>query len=301
MDTSYSHALQAEGKDTAQPGLLLRSVHSLYFDQFRRWFGIMAPTSLLSGATLMLANQKIKAINASLHRGDILHQFDWIAVMGAVRYGSFFLSWLLGCFALAAIATAVNEFGRDVEAAAWRYDAYERAREHFGALISLTFITFVAFFFGMMAFGFVELTAYRIVHWPHFSKYNYPIVLVGTVIVASVVSWLSVAIPLSIKGDVRVKAALMKSVELSNGYEGALFLLVVESVAGSMLVWYAVVHGLPLFLPRDLLFTAWYSYLLNAAGVLAGAAIDAPLFLGLSLLADPERFNGSLLRREAAT
>ena len=55
--------------------------------------------------------------------------------------------------------------------------------------------------------------------------------------------------PLIVRGDTNIRTALERSVELSNGYEGALFLLVIESVAGSLMAWYIVVHGLLWVLP----------------------------------------------------
>jgi hypothetical protein len=300
VETNYSHVLQAD-VGTPQPGVLLRNVHTIYHRQFGRWFGIMAPTSLLAGLVLVLADQRIKAINSIIPRGEVLFHKGDIAVMGAVRYGSFFFSWFLGCFALAAIATAVNDLDRGDEAESWERDSYQRAREHFGAIIASALMTFSAFLLGMFAMGFLELAAYRIVGWSHFSKYNYPVTVIGMVVVATFVSWLGASIPLILKGNTRVRATLRKSVELSNGYEGALFLLVVESVAGSMIVWYTVVHGLPLFLPRHLIYAAWYGWLLNAVGVLAASTIDAPLFIGLSLLADPERLNTSSLAASEPT
>lgn len=295
METNYSHALQSEIGRAPQPGVLLRKVHSIYHAQFGRWFGIMAPTSLLAGLVLVLADQQIRAINRSIPRGEVLFHKGDLFVMGAVRYGSLFLSWSLGCFALAAIATAVNDLDRGDEVEGWKRDSYQRAREHLGGLIASALITFSAFLLGAFAMGFIELAAYRIVRWSHFSKYNYPVTVISMVLIATLVSWLGASIPLILKGNTPVGAALKKSVELSKGYEGALFLLVAESVAGSMIVWYAVVHSLPLFLPQHLIHTAWYGWLLNAIGVLAASTIDAPLFIGLSLLADPERLNASPL------
>lgn len=57
MEQNNSHELQVEAKPTPQPSLLLRSVHKIYHQQFRRWFGIMAPTSLLAAIILVLADQ----------------------------------------------------------------------------------------------------------------------------------------------------------------------------------------------------------------------------------------------------
>jgi hypothetical protein len=58
--------------------------------------------------------------------------------------------------------------------------------------------------------------------------------------------------PLIVAGNTGVWAALKKSVELSNGYEGGLFWLVVQSVAGSFVVVYATYYGLRLLLPDHL-------------------------------------------------
>ena len=100
MDPNYSHVLQAE-VGTPRPGRLLAEVHRIYREQFRSWFAIMAPTSLLAGFVLLLADQRIKAIYRSIPRGEVPYHMAEVAVAGVLRFGSFFLSWLLGCFALA--------------------------------------------------------------------------------------------------------------------------------------------------------------------------------------------------------
>ena len=300
MDTSYPYAPPVELERIAQPGQFLRSVHSIYRAEFRRWFGIMAPTSLLAGVVLVLADQCMKAINVGLHRGEI-PRFSDIAAIASVRIGSFFLSWLLGCFALAAIATVVNDLDGTDDTEGWQHDSYQRAREHFGTLVALSLITFCAFGCGIFGMGFVETVGLRLIGRSHITRYSYAAGVIDYVVIAGVCSWIGVAIPIVLKGNVRVWAAIRESVELSNGYEVALFLLVVESVVGGMIAWYVVIRGLPILLPEHIQFAWWYSWVVNAAGLLASAAVDPPLFLGLSLLADPERFNGSLLRREVTT
>jgi hypothetical protein len=96
------------------------------------------------------------------------------------------------------------------------------------------------------------------------------------------------AIPLILAGGVGAWGALKKSVKLSNGYEGFLFLLVVESVVGSYFAWYAVHFGLPFLLPAQLRYTAWYGWVIYLAAVLASAAVQPPMFIGFSLLASDE-------------
>jgi hypothetical protein len=127
--------------------------------------------------------------------------------------------------------------------------------------------------------------------WSYFSRFVYFETALSVVLVASLVSWLGTAIPLILRGNITVWSALKKSVELSGGYEGALFLLVIETVAGSVLGAYATFYGLRLLFPDYLRHTLWYGWGLSAIAVLASAALEPPLFIGLSLLADPERLN----------
>src|SRR5437588_5247358 len=146
----------------------------------------MAPTSLLAGVVLMLADYQIKAISRSIPRGEILFHKGDILAMETVRYGSFFLSWFFGCFALAAISTVVNKLDGSDESESWRHDSYEHARQHLGALTAVALITFFGFVFGSFAMSFVGLAATRIVGWSHFSKYNYSATVIGMMVVATI-------------------------------------------------------------------------------------------------------------------
>lgn len=301
METNYSQELQVEA-DTPQPGLLLSRVHHLYRTHFRQWFGIMAPTSLLTAGILLLSNQKIGAIARSLPR-DMFRQPDLvrghlgdIALMNLLRYGSFFMSWLLGCFALAAIASTV--LGSDIgdESEHWKHDSYSRAREHFVSILLFALISFCSFVLGGAATLVVNGALVRVVGWTRFSRYNYVFVLIGLVVAGSVVSWIGPAVPIIIRKGSKLRTALKESIEICSGYEGALFLLVVESVAAGYLAWYVVLYGLSLLVPASVKYASWYGWLANLTGVLAGATVDAPLFVGFSLLADPEHLRGRTLQ-----
>jgi hypothetical protein len=287
----------------AEVGVLPRSrsflieVHSLYRKQFARWFSITVPTSVLAAAVLLLADRRIKEIFRNIPRGETQYHLKEVAATWVLRFGSFFVSWLLGCFALAAIATVVgrlDDAGDDGDVV-WRHDSHQRAREHLGALVVVALVTFCSFLAGMAAAEFVELAAARLVGWAHISRFFYVAAVIGYVLVASIVSWLGMAIPLVLKGTTTVWSALGKSVELSSGYEGALFLLVVESMLGSYLAWYATYHGWRLLFPVHLRHTLWYGWGVYVVAVLATAAVEPPIFIGFSLLADPELLNAPSL------
>jgi hypothetical protein len=288
VDPNYLTAKPAELGGVPRPRLLLRDVYSIYTGQFRRWFLITAPTSLLASVVLLMADQRIRAIYRSIPRGEIPYHMVEVAETGMLRYGSFFISWFLGCFALAAIATVVNRLDGDDGSSVWISDSYQRARERFGPLVLVACCTFGLFLVGMAVVLFVDLALLRRVAPAHVSRFNYGAVLIGSVIVASMVSWLGMAIPLLLSENIGVWTAVKKSVKLSNGYEGFLFLLVIESPAGSYAAWYAVHHGLSLLFPVQLRYTAWYGWMVYCASILASAAVQPPMFIGLSLLAATE-------------
>jgi len=149
VDPSYSVVQPVELGGAPRPRLLLKDVHVLYGSQFRRWFVITAPTSLLASVVLLAADQRIRAIYGSIPRGEIQYHWGEIAETYLLRFGSFFVSWFLGCFVLAAIATVVNGLDVNDGNETWRSDSYQKAREHFGALLLAALLTFCAFLAGM--------------------------------------------------------------------------------------------------------------------------------------------------------
>lgn len=135
MEPTYPYALQVE-VERPRPGLLLRNVHTLYHSRFRRWFAITAPTSVLAALVLLVANERIYAIQGGRPL-DLIHpDYVRMAEIMLVRFGCYFLVWFLGCFALAAIAGEMNGVRTDDDTA-WVHDSHHSAREHFGSIFKL--------------------------------------------------------------------------------------------------------------------------------------------------------------------
>lgn len=297
MEANYSTSPPVETTQASRQGLLLKQVFTLYREQFSSWFAITGPTSLLAAAVLWMADRHIRAMNRSIPLLEIKHHPGIVAVIMVLRLGSLFVTWLLGSFALAAIATMVNNLDGEDADSVWKHDSHQRAREHFGGLVLAALFTFCSFGAGMAVAEFIVFAAFRLVGWSHFARFNYGVSFAVVVAVASIVCWLGMSIPLVVGGNTGVWAALKKSVELSNGYEGALFWLVVQSVAGSLFAWYATYYGLRLLFPDELRHTFWYGWLVYIVAVLASAAVEPPLFIGFSLLAAPDRSKLSALPR----
>jgi hypothetical protein len=295
LDSNYLVVQPLESCGPPRPRLLLKEVYSVYASQFRRWFAITAPTSVLASIILLMADREIREIYSSFPITQISFHTLEVAETLTLRYGSFFFSWFLGCFALAAIATVANGLNKVEEDRAWISDSFQRAREHFGGLFLTAILTFSIFLAGIAGFGFILFALIRVVGWARFSRFNYGASFIGMVAVATIVSWFGMAIPLIIAEDIGARAALKKSLKISNGYESFLSLLVAESLVGSYVAWYAVHYGLAFLFPLQFRYTAWYGWLAYFVTILASAAVQPPMFIGFSLLAGAEPVNSSLL------
>jgi hypothetical protein len=86
--------------------------------------------------------------------------------------------------------------------------------------------------------------------------------------------------------DVDVWAAVKKSLEPADGYQGFLFLLVVQSLIGSYIAWYPTHYVLFWMLPDSIRLSAWYGWIALFVAALASAAVQPPMFIGFSLLAE---------------
>jgi hypothetical protein len=284
VDVNYPSRQRFEVGGISCSRRLLNNVFLLYRQQFRHWFAITAPTSLIASVVLAIADRQIREIFSRIPRGRIPYPAE-LAQTFTLRFGSVFLTWLLGAFALGAIATVVCELDSD-DSEVWRRDTHQLTREHFGTVFLIALFTFCIFLVGVVGAGVVLLPIAKHTSWARSHRFNFASSFVGVVVVAAIVSWFGMAIPLILRGNIGTWAALKRSVKLSNGYEGALFLLVIESVAGSYLAWYAALYGLALVVPPYLRHTDWYSWVVALVAVLAAAAVEPPLFIGFSLLAE---------------
>lgn len=295
MDPNYLIMQRVEFGGAPRPRLLLKDVYKAYIAEFRCWFAITAPTSLLAAVVLLLADRKINEIFRSFPITQISFHMREVAEAGVLRYGSFFISWFLGCFALAAIATVTSGLNKGEQNDVWVSDSFQRARERIGPLFMAAILTFGIFLAGMAVAEFILFAVIRAVGWARFSRYNYWANSIGYVVVGSVVSWFGMAIPLILAEGTGVWSALKRSVKISDGYEIFLFLLICESVIGSYVAWYGVSYGLAFLFPSQLRYTEWYGWLVYFVTIFASAAVQPPMFIGFSLLASEQSADSQLL------
>ena len=212
------------------------------------------------------------------------HPAEWAEIF-VLRFGGFFVAWLLGCFALGAVATVVGDLDRAEEEVFLR-DSHQLAREHFWEICLVALITLGAFVAGIFVMEMVVFAIFKVIGWGYFGRFGFASSLVVYVVVASIVSWFGAAIPLVLCGSNSVRSAMKMSLEASAGYPGFLLLLVIESLVGSYVAWYAAHYFLQLVLPSSVQYSMWYGWIALFVSALASAAVQPPMFIGFSLLAE---------------
>jgi hypothetical protein len=257
LETNSLSPQQAEEIKPEGFSPLFAKVQRIYTRQFREWFAITAPTSVVAALILALADREIRTIYLSRSWFEIT-QPTMLAETFGLRFGSYFFAWFLGCFALAAIATVVGRLDGEEENAPLR-DKHQRAREHLGAIFKTAIATFVAVLIGMAILEFAIMTVMKVAGPRHFSRNTYYVgTLIGTFVIAGIVSRLGMAIPLVVRGDIGVWT-----------YVG----------------WYAV-HFALMLVPGWVKFSAWYGWGVLIISTLASAAVSPPMFIGFAVLAE---------------
>ena len=207
MDVSYPPRQQFEVGGISRSRRLLTKVFILYQQQFPRWFGITAPTSLMAAIVFVIADRQIREIFNGISPHQMTSHLADLVVAFALRFGGFFIAWLLGAFALGAIATVANKLdAHDDEV--WRHDSHQLTREHFGAVILIALFTFCMFLLGAAVVLMVTLAMGKVIGRAHFYRFNFAFSLAGIVIVAGIISWFGMAIPLILRGNIGTWAAL---------------------------------------------------------------------------------------------
>jgi hypothetical protein len=153
----------------------------------------------------------------------------------------------------------------------------------------------------LLGFGvilFVDVVLVRQADRSHSLSLGYWVAVVGVLIVSYVLSWFGMAIPLALQEEISGWQAMKLSLGISNGYEGYLFVLLLESLGGSYFAALALHYGFRL-LGLGHLRGDWLGWVALSASAIASAAVQAPMFIGFTVLAyDAQAIHNWLMRIE---
>lgn len=287
MSASYPGLSGIETRPSAK--ILLHRVYKLYAQSYWRWFRITAPASLTAAFALLLTSQKANELFRMLPQGPaVVHHIPELLEQTLIRFGGFFFAWLTGCLALGAIATILHSQDAEEDLSGLS-DSFVRVRQLMLPVSVVATLTFALFIVGIGAGSVAGFAAGKIAG----PKYFYRAVFYSSELFyfleLAVLSWFGPSIPLIIRDRIGAWRALKGSLRLSDGYEGFLFLLTVESVVGTYLANFVVRYAAGVVESR--LPDSWLEvmpWIVYFSVALASAAVQPPMFIGFSLLADNE-------------
>ena len=266
---------------------LLHQVYHMYRDHHRKFAAITIPAALFAAFVLSLSrSEAVYLAHEALVHQELLYSRLHLVETQAAEILGYFLSWFFGCFAFAATADGVRallEPGPDEIDVA---DAYSKARQRIGAIFVFAVLTFSIAAVGSIAsFRIAAHLAFGTVN----RNFSVPVLwILGTgccLVVYAFLTRYALAIPKLMDSQVGIWAAMKSTVTLTDGYDGYLFLLTVESIVGTAIGAYVGAEFAILALQRTSLAQAdWTPWVIVFTAALGSAFVQPPMFIGFSLL-----------------
>jgi hypothetical protein len=271
------------GQEEAWRGEFLRLVYSTYRKNFWTLYRLAIPAAIFA---LLINNGRVY-VGRELMRG--IARFSPIPTrvlfaLGVWNLSTFFLAWFLQTFAFAAICATVSGVSTTNETL--NSDGYARARDRVNSVLYVAFATYLRFVvLFAIAMYLILPAAFRILPQSLWANpwLAYAESAVVVLMIAAAIMGHAFAIPIVVITGTTGHDAMKTSWRMSDGHEGQLFRLIVESFFAGALGAYAASWALYFLLHRvDL--HGWAGWMTAVVTTLVGAAAEIPMFLGFSLL-----------------
>jgi hypothetical protein len=232
----------------------------------------------------MLCNLQAARIYHRLPKGiAMLEHRGEIAESVLFRVAGYFFAWFVGCFALGAISSALRSLNQPQDDADFLRDGYREARAHLLPLFAVASTTFAIALAGYAAIVLGGAAA-GIAGKEHAVATSYIGATLIAILVLAVLSWFGMAIPAVLGEKLYAWPAIKRSLKLTDGYEGYLLFLVLESVLASYSGYYLLRYAVGLLLSRYSLNWDWMQWLVFGVAIAVSAAVQPPMYIGFSLL-----------------
>ena len=266
---------------------LLHQVYILYREHHRKFAAITIPAALFAAFAISVCHTEGAYLASRAPKGlEILyHRWQYAQILGVGAMG-FFLPWFFGCFAFAATATVVRNLLSQEDGQVDIGDGYARARECILPILLFSALTFLIVALGFTAGTWLGGNVMVRISNHHVSRFAYWMVaLAGWLLAIAFVTRYALALPSIVHKKVGALQAMRSTVALTEGYDGYLFLLAMESFVGTIVASYAAAFFVMLLLQRaPLIESPWSEWIIIVAAVLASALVEPPMFIGFSLL-----------------
>ncbi len=273
--------------ERASTWTLLHRVYQIYRDHHRKFAAITIPAALFAALAFSMCRTEGAYLASRAPQGlEILsHPWEYTEIL-AIGIMGFFIPWLFECFAFAATATVVKELLTGQQAQRDIGDGYARARQCIRPIFVFAVLTFFIVALGFSAATWLggsvmtKIANRRASHGAYWT-----IALGGWLLAIAFVTRYALAIPRIVHEKVGALKAMGSTVGLTDGYDGFLFLLAIESFIGTVVASYIGAALVLLVIQAGHLTQyAWAFWLMVLAAALASAFVQPPMFIGFSLL-----------------
>jgi hypothetical protein len=275
-----SEPTKEETPNVRTSGEIVRLAYSVFRRNFRALYKLTLPPSIFVLLVYYLRLWMLYRIRESrpTFQAALIEGF-------AVNFGCYFLAWLLETASLAAVCSAVS---MNNDTLAVSDDGYRRVRERFGAISYIAFMTYLRFivlFAILMTLFSYAIFVVRLVprNLISMESFGYVEAAIVFILCGAAIMGYAFAVPIVLNVEKNGREAMRSSWRLTDGYEGAIFQLIVEGLVSLFVASYAADWlGKALFRNFDLrTWGAWPQWILTA---MVGAAVQIPMFIGFALL-----------------
>jgi len=304
MDAPDSPPDTNSGSRTEKPSIRLKTgefiEEVLRFYHQNRWtfMKLIFPAVVVGTAAVIGGRYESHEISQHLYRENgIVRLQVGLVEIGMATWGSYLVSWIAFCLAFGGICAAVEQVHAGLDASI--SDAFAAVYERLGPLLRLSFILWLGFVM-VVAIEMVFIVTILSVTEPDSGRVRglsiVAFLLFG--LGALLLSRFSLAMPALILDDYSIKAAMLRSNDLTRSNWPILAALLFKSIAGGY-----VAGMLPFWLvrwiPASITLPSWFSWILTTASIEFVTVVEPIMFIGFALLYLKTAVSSSVGERQA--
>jgi hypothetical protein len=266
-------------------GEFVAEVLRVYHSQFWLFVKLMAPAVVVGYFAISLGRYEARELWRDAHRGvEASPQLGLMLEGSGANLVGWFTSWMAFCVSFGAICPAVGEI--EAGSVPRVLNSFRAVRERSGSFFRLSLLLFflcaIAFAgSGLSAAGAIWLSFERHFHLSRFALSIVSFVSLGSGLL--VLSRFALAIPAVILDDYRVRKAMFRSDQMTQGKWLILAALLSKSLIGGYVAG-MVPFWLASWIPASISLPSWFPWILRAASVAAVTVVEPTMFIGFGLL-----------------
>ncbi len=265
-------------------GELIAEVLLIYRGQFWLFIKLIAPAVIVGYFAVVLGQHESREILRRVPRGiEVVRHEGEIFEAGLANLSGFFISWLVFCYSFSTICSAVRQIEAGDLPSVSR--SHAEIRERRGSLLR---VAVVLFCLCLIAFG-ASILFSAGASWvasqfhARVGGFGIWISLAGIFLSFLVLSRFALSVPAVVLDDCRIRQAIFRSDELTEGKWLTLAALLAKSLIGGYLAAIAP-FWLAWWTLGSISLPLWFPWVLTTVSIAAVTVVEPTMFIGFALL-----------------